>query len=100
MVTQDQVLQALRNCYDPEVPVNIVDLGLVYEVKVEGGAVNVKMTLTAPGCPLHATISRSVQKEIEKLDGVSQAHVEVVWQPPWTSDRMSPEARKKLGWSK
>ncbi len=100
MPTQEQVLEALRNCYDPEIPVNIVDLGLVYDVKVEGDQVHVKMTLTAPGCPLHATISRSVQEEVEKVGGVGHAKVEIVWQPRWTPDRMSPEARKKLGWSK
>ncbi len=98
MVTQEQVIGALKNCYDPEIPLSIVDLGLVYEVRVEGGDVYVKMTLTAPGCPLHATISQSVKQEIEKLEGVERAEVEVVWQPPWTADRMSPEARQRLGW--
>ena len=98
MVTQEQVIDALKNCYDPEIPLSIVDLGLVYEVRVEGGDVHVKMTLTAPGCPLHATISRSVKQEIEKLPGVGQAEVEVVWQPPWTPDRMTPEAKERLGW--
>ena len=100
MPTEQQVFQALRNCYDPEIPLNIVDLGLVYQVHIEGDQVAIKMTLTAPGCPLHATISRSVQQEVEKVEGVKQARVEVVWQPPWTPDRMSPEAKKKLGWSK
>ena len=100
MPTEQQVFQALRNCYDPEIPLNIVDLGLVYQVHIEGDQVDIKMTLTAPGCPLHATISRSVQREVEKVEGVKQARVEVVWQPPWTPDRMSPEAKKKLGWSK
>lgn len=98
MVTQEQVMDALRNCYDPEIPLSIVDLGLVYEVRVDGGDVYVKMTLTAPGCPLHATISQSVKQEIEKLDEVERATVEVVWQPPWTHDRMSPEAKERLGW--
>jgi FeS assembly SUF system protein len=98
MVTQEQVIDALKNCYDPEIPLSIVELGLVYEVRVEGGDVHVKMTLTAPGCPLHATISQSVKQEIEKLPGVGQAEVEVVWQPPWTPDRMTPEAKERLGW--
>jgi len=97
MATREQVFEALRRCYDPEIPVNIVDLGLVYDVKVEGDEVYVKMTLTAPGCPLHATIARSVQQELEKLEGVGRARVEIVWDPPWTPERMSPEAKKKLG---
>ncbi|MBI4297798.1 MAG: DUF59 domain-containing protein [Chloroflexi bacterium] len=96
-VTQEQVFQALRRCYDPEIPLNIMDLGLVYEVKVEGDQVNITMTLTAPGCPLHATIARNVQREVEKVAGVKQAQVEIVWQPPWTPERMSAEAKKKLG---
>lgn len=98
MVTQEQVLAALRNCYDPELPLSIVDLGLVYEVKVEGGQVSVKMTLTAPGCPLHGTMAQSVKREVEKLPGVEKATVDIVWQPPWTPDRMSAEAKRKLGW--
>ncbi|MDP6100544.1 MAG: metal-sulfur cluster assembly factor [Dehalococcoidia bacterium] len=98
MVTQEQVLESLKNCYDPEIPLSIVDLGLVYEVRVDGASVYVKMTLSSPGCPLHGTISQSVKQEVEKLDEVERAEVEVVWQPPWTPDRMSPEARRKLGW--
>lgn len=99
-VTNQQVVEALRKCYDPEIPLNIVDLGLVYDVEVNGEEVGVRMTLTAPGCPLHATIARSVQQEVEKLPGVRHASVDIVWQPPWTPERMSAEARKKLGWSK
>lgn len=98
MVTQEQVMAALKNCYDPELPVSIVDLGLVYEVKVEGGHVYVKMTMTAPGCPLHGTMAQSTRREIEKLPGVEKATVDIVWQPPWTPDRLSPEAKKRLGW--
>ncbi len=100
MFTSDDVMAALKNCYDPEIPLNIVDLGLVYDVSVQEDIVRVRMTLTSPGCPLHATIARSVEQEIEKIEGVGKAEVEVVWQPPWTPERMSPEARKKLGWSK
>ncbi len=100
MVTEDDVMAALKNCYDPEIPLNIVELGLVYDIVVQEDKVRVRMTLTSPGCPLHATIARSVEQEIEKIAGVSKAEAEVVWQPPWTPERMSPEARKKLGWSK
>ncbi|MFQ5826335.1 MAG: metal-sulfur cluster assembly factor [Dehalococcoidia bacterium] len=100
MATKEEVMAALRNCYDPEIPLSIVDLGLVYDVDILEDIVRVRMTLTAPGCPLHSTIARSVEGEIEKIEGVGKAEVEVVWQPPWTPERMSPEARKKLGWSK
>ncbi len=99
MVTEDDVMAALTNCYDPEIPLNIVELGLVYDVTIQDDEVKVRMTLTSPGCPLHATIARGVEQEIEKIAGVSKAEAEVVWQPAWTQERMSPEARKKLGWS-
>ena len=96
-VTEQQVWEALRNCYDPEIPVNIVDLGLVYGVQVADGAVHVQMTLTAMGCPAHGMISQNVQAELEKIPGVTDAQVEIVWDPPWEPSRMSEEARRKLG---
>lgn len=99
MVTEEQVMAALKNCYDPEIPLSIVDLGLVYEVRVEDGQVAIKMTLTAPGCPLHGTIAQSVKREVEKLPGVEKATVQVVWEPPWTPERMTAEAKRRLGWS-
>ncbi len=98
MVTQEQVLEKLKECYDPEIPLNIVDLGLVYGIDIVEDRVKVTMTLTSPGCPLHAFIADSVKKRIEQTEGVRQAEVEVVWQPAWTPERMSPEARSKLGW--
>ena len=95
-VTIEGVMSVLRNCYDPELPVNIVDLGLIYNVAVEDDNVKVKMTLTTVGCPAHAYLMHQVQTEIEKVPGVKSAEVEIVWEPPWTPDKMSPEARKKL----
>ncbi len=98
MPTVDDIWERLRNCYDPEIPLNIVDLGLVYNVQVEKeGDVTVDMTLTAPGCPSHAEISRDVRMALLNLPGVSTAKVNVVWDPPWTPDRISPEGRQKLG---
>jgi len=97
MVTEAQVWEALKGCYDPEVPVNIVDLGLIYEVKVEDGDVRVRMTVTAPGCPLSGWIARQAEEAIRALEGVREVHVEMVWVPPWTPDRMSEEAKKALG---
>jgi len=95
-VTVDEVMNALRNCYDPEIPINIVDLGLIYNVAVESDIVKVRMTLTTVGCPAHAYLMHQVQTEIEKVPGVKSANVEIVWEPPWTPDKMNPEARKKL----
>jgi len=92
----DGVMNALRNCYDPEIPVNIVDLGLVYNVAIDEDNVKVRMTLTTMGCPAHAYLMHQVQMEIEKIPGVKKAEVEIVWDPPWTPDKMNPEARKRL----
>lgn len=97
MVTEEEVQEALRQCYDPEVPVNVVDLGLVYGIRVSDGLVRVKMTLTAPGCPMYEEISEDVKKRIEQIEGVEEATVEIVWEPLWTPERMTPEAKKKLG---
>ncbi len=95
-MTVDGVMSALRNCYDPEIPVNIVDLGLIYGVAIVDDSVKVRMTLTTMGCPAHAYLMHQVQTEIEKIPGVKTAEVEIVWEPPWTPDKMSPEARKRL----
>ena len=101
-VTQEDVISALKQCYDPEIPVNIVDLGLIYEVRFDSAPENqqdvtVEMTLTAQGCPAHVMISDQVKARIEQLPGVRNANVNVVWNPPWTPERLSPDARKQLG---
>jgi metal-sulfur cluster biosynthetic enzyme len=101
-ITEQDVLSALRSCYDPEIPVNIVDLGLIYNVSFSPAVedeqdVTVEMTLTAPGCPEHVNISAQVKSRLEQLPGVRNATVNVVWTPPWTPERLSPEARKQLG---
>jgi FeS assembly SUF system protein len=97
MVSEEAVLDVLKNVYDPEIPVNVVDLGLIYDVAVDDDVVNVKMTLTAPGCPMHETMSRTAEMAIETLDGVKEAHVEMVWDPPWTPERLTDEGRRLLG---
>ncbi|MBZ5542941.1 MAG: iron-sulfur cluster assembly protein [Acidobacteriia bacterium] len=97
MVTQEQVFEVLRDCYDPELPVNIVDLGLVYDVAVQDDNVKVVMTLTARGCPAHSFISESVRVRVAKIPGVKSADVQVVWDPPWDISRMSEAAKKRLG---
>ncbi len=85
-------------CYDPEIPLNIVDLGLIYNVAVENeGDVTVDMTLTAQGCPSHTEISRDVKMTLLSVPGVNNVKVNVVWDPKWGPERISPEGRKKLG---
>jgi len=95
---QDKVIETLRTCYDPEIPVNIYELGLIYEVKVElSGEVHVKMTLTAPSCPVAGTLPGEVENKIRDLPGVEDARVEVVWDPPWDPTKMSEAAKLQLG---
>ena len=101
-ITEEDVLSALKSCYDPEIPVNIVDLGLIYNIRFndvpEGQQdVTVDMTLTAQGCPEHVNISAQVKSRVEQLPGVSTCTVNVVWTPPWTPERLTPDARKQLG---
>lgn len=95
-------MNALKQCYDPEIPVNIVDLGLIYGVNFTAAPdqqqdVSVEMTLTAQGCPEHVNISAQVKARVEQLPGVRNVAVNVVWNPPWTPERLSPDARKQLG---
>jgi len=94
------VLDALRKCLDPEVGENIVDLGLIYGVDVKGSAVTVRMTLTTPGCPMHSYLTKQAQEAAKKVKGVKKAEVQLVWEPPWTPEKMSKAAQKRLGWSK
>lgn len=101
-VTEDEVWAQLRQCYDPEIPVNIVDLGLVYDchlTKKEDGQtrVDVKMTLTAPGCGMGPFIAQDAQSRILTIDGVDEADVQLVWDPPWSQSMISEAGRMKLG---
>ncbi len=101
-VTEAMVWEVLRDVYDPEIPVNIVDLGLVYDMRIEplvtgGSRVLVQMTLTAPGCGMGYAISMDAKNRIEGLPGVAEADVRVVWDPPWDPQMISPEGRAKLG---
>lgn len=97
MVTMEEIVKALKECYDPEIPVNVWDLGLIYDVNVDVDKVHVKMTLTAPGCPMHTFISQEVKEKLQSISGVKEATVEVVWNPPWSPDKMKPEAKVQLG---
>jgi FeS assembly SUF system protein len=92
------VIEALRTVYDPELPVNIYDLGLIYRLDVsEAGRVDIAMTLTAPGCPVAQTFPATVEARVREVPGVTGARVEIVWEPPWDQSRMSEQARLELG---
>ena len=101
--SEDQVWAQLRECYDPEIPVNIVDLGLIYSVDVsddaggKGKRVSVKMTLTAPGCGMGPTLARDAEQRLLTVSGVASANVELVWDPPWSPELITPAGREKLG---
>ena len=97
MITKEQVYEALQECYDPEIPVNIVDLGLVYDVEIDGGKVAVKMTLTAPGCGMGTMIAADAKQRIMTLEGVEDATVDLVWDPPWNPCMINEEAKQRLG---
>ena len=93
-----RIIEALHKCFDPEIPVNIYELGLIYDITIEPtGAVAVNMTLTSPGCPVAGTLPGDVQRRIVPLENVTSAKVDVVWDPPWTPDRMSEAAKLQLG---
>jgi FeS assembly SUF system protein len=95
---EGKIIEVIRQIYDPEIPVNIYDLGLIYEIDVrEDNAVKVKMTLTAPACPVAGTLPPEVEKRIENIPEVKSADVELVWDPPWSRDRMSEAAQLTLG---
>ena len=94
----ERVLAALKTVRDPEIPVNLVDLGLIYELQVNrDGTVYVEMTLTTPSCPVAGALPGQVQQAVAAVPGVTDARVKLVWSPPWTRDRMSEEAKLELG---
>lgn len=95
-ITAEQICAALRQIIDPELGINMVDLGLIYGVQIQEGAVDIRMTLTTRGCPLHASFIQAVERATRALPGVTQSRVEVVWEPRWTPDRMTPEGKQAL----
>jgi FeS assembly SUF system protein len=98
LVTKDEIITVLKDCYDPEIPINIWDLGLVYDINVlEDGNVGIKMTLTAPGCMMGGMIAEEVKSKIKAMNGVKDAKVDLVWEPPWSPDKMSAEAKAQMG---
>jgi metal-sulfur cluster biosynthetic enzyme len=97
MLNEAEIYEVLRECYDPELPVNIVDLGLVYGVTIADSTVTIQMTLTAPGCSMGAMMATNIEDKLLGIPDCEHANVEIVWDPPWTPHKMSAEARKQLG---
>ena len=96
-VNVEQVRESLKNCMDPEVPLSIIDMGLIYGIDIsENNDVNIKMTMTTKGCPLHDTMVDDVKRYTKKISGVNNVQVDIVWDPPWTMDKMSDEAKAKM----
>jgi metal-sulfur cluster biosynthetic enzyme len=96
-LTEDAARQALRQVKDPELDMNIIDLGLVYDVEIAGGDVRVKMTLTSPGCPAGPMITNDAYRVLRGLEGVTDVDIEIVWEPYWTPERMDPKIRALMG---
>jgi len=98
LAIEAEVIEALKNVYDPEIPVNIYEMGLIYEIDVdEFGSVDIRMTLTSPACPVAGSLPGEVQRMAQSVEGVTDVRVELVWNPPWTMDMMSEEAKLELG---
>ncbi len=98
-MTEEQVSAALREVIDPELGIDVVDLGLVYGIEITAGRIAVRMTMTSAGCPMHAQLTRMAETAIQRrAEAGTAVDIEVVWEPKWTRDRMSAEARRRLGW--
>lgn len=97
MPTEEQVYEILGDIYDPEIPIDIVNLGLIYGVSIEDKKVNINMTMTSPGCPAAQQIVTEARLLIEDLPDVEEANIEIVWDPPWTPEMMSEAAKESLG---
>jgi metal-sulfur cluster biosynthetic enzyme len=99
MPSKQDLLQALRELNDPEVGVNVVDLGLVYSTEIEGGNVRIVMTMTTPACPMHSYLTEEVRRAIfGQFEEVEDVKVEIVWDPPWSPEMISEEGKRQLGW--
>ncbi len=95
---EDKIIQVLKTCYDPEIPVDIFELGLIYEIKIDDDAnVNIKMTLTSPACPVAGSLPGEVNEKVKSIDGIKSVRIELVWSPPWDRDMMSEVAKVELG---
>ena len=95
-VTEEQVVDILRTCYDPEIPLNLYDLGLIYDIGINADMVIITMTLTAPGCPIANTIAPEIEGRLLEIEGVNDSRVDIVWEPQWTPEMLRPEAKELL----
>ena len=101
IVTSQQILDSLKQCMDPEIPISVVDMGLIYGVNINpDNKVDIKMTMTTRGCPLHDTLVTDVKRYVTKVPGVSAVNVEIVWEPAWTPEKMSEEGKKMINYGK
>lgn len=97
MITKEQIIERMKKVYDPEIPINVVDLGLVYNIEIkENGIIDILMTLTAPGCPIYPYIAEQVRKEVSQIEGVKEVNVEFTFDPPWSPDKMTEEGKEAL----
>lgn len=97
-IIENEVIEALRTCFDPEIPVNVYELGLIYDVKVDGaGVVSIRMTLTSPHCPAVQSLPAEIEGKVRAVPGVTDAAIDLVWDPPWDQSKMSEAARLQLG---
>ncbi|HRP53574.1 MAG TPA: SUF system Fe-S cluster assembly protein [Fluviicola sp.] len=97
MQIEDKIVEVLKTIYDPEIPVDVYELGLIYEVKVTGSDVEIDMTLTSPNCPVAESLPKEVEDKVAAIEGITSAKVNVVFDPPWDKDMMSEEAKLELG---
>ena len=96
-VDRERIMDALKQCYDPEIPINIVDLGLIYEVRVDGADVAIDMSLTSPGCPAGPQIMGDIERTLKALTGIGNVTLNLIWTPFWTPDRIEPRVRAYMG---
>ena len=96
MDLKEKVISEIKKIYDPEIPVNIYELGLIYDISIENHDVKIKMTLTTPNCPVAESLPKEVKENIMKVDGVSEVNLNLVWEPPWSKDKMSEAAKLEL----
>ena len=97
MINKKEIIEVLQTCFDPEIPVNVLDLGLIYDIKIDEGQVYVQMTLTAPGCGMGPYIAQNAEWRIAEIDGVEDVEVDMVFDPPWSPELITEEGKKLLG---
>tara|TARA_B100001093_G_scaffold278044_1_gene265747 strand:+ start:396 stop:692 length:297 start_codon:yes stop_codon:yes gene_type:complete len=96
MDTKNKIIEEIRKIYDPELPVNIYELGLIYDIKIEGSKAEIKMTLTTPNCPVAESLPKEVKESAMQVEGIDDVDLQLVWDPPWTKDMMSDAAKLEL----